>query len=189
MALVPGRECGDCVACCKSLEIQEPQLTKPAEVLCQHCTGHSCGIYDNRPSVCRGWYCVWRVEKDLSDDMRPDKCGVMFTLDGDRQPQTLFDSFFIIGRTLAEGDRSAFDTPVVAAALQIVTKGGTGAVPVFGSWEYGLKALLYPNGPLVDAILHPATTPFGYLAVEAQGWRARYAQVLHSVGVVPTFAP
>lgn len=121
--------------------------------------------------------------------MRPDKCGVMFALDGDRQPQTIFDNFFIVGRTLAEGDRSAFDTPVVAAALQILTKSGTGAVPVFGSWEHGLKALLYPNGPLAHAIQHPATTPFGYLAIEAQGWRARYAQTLRSVGVTPNFLP
>ncbi|TKW70576.1 MAG: hypothetical protein DI543_28680, partial [Bradyrhizobium icense] len=82
------------------MEINEPELKKPVDVLCKHCTGHSCSIYDSRPSVCRGWYCVWRVEKDLPDDMRPDKCGVMFSLDGDAQPQTIFDNFFIVGRTL-----------------------------------------------------------------------------------------
>jgi hypothetical protein len=185
MALVQGRECGECIACCKFLEI--PELAKPADVLCQNCTGHSCAIYDSRPAVCRGWYCVWRVEQQLSDEMRPDKCGVMFALDGEAPPQTIFDSFFIVGRTLTGGGRSTFDTPAVTAAMQVLTKGGTGAVPVFGSWEFGLKALLYPSGPLAHAIANPATTPYGHLVAEAQAWRARYAQVLRSVGVVPNF--
>ena len=185
MSLVQGRECGECTACCKFLEI--PELNKPVDVLCQHCTGHSCGIYESRPAVCRGWYCVWRVEKELSDDVRPDKCGVMFSLDGDGRPQTIFDHFFIVGRTLAGGDRSTFDTPAVAAALQVLTKNGTGAVPVFGSWESGLKSLLYPSGELAHAIQFPATTPFVHLAAEVLEWRARYAQVLRSVGVVPNF--
>lgn len=187
MALVQGRECGECIACCKFVEINEPELKKPVDVLCKHCTGHSCSIYDSRPSVCRGCYCVWRVEKDLPDDMRPDKCGVMFSLDGDAQPQTIFDNFFIVGRTLKGGDRAAFDSPAVTAALQILTKSGTGAVPLFGSWQLGAKSLLYPNGPLAHAIQHPTTTPFGHLVVEALGWRARYGQVLRSMGMVPNF--
>jgi hypothetical protein len=185
MTLVQGRECGECIACCKFVEI--PELKKPADVLCQHCTGHSCGIYDSRPSICRSWYCVWRVEKELSDELRPDRCGVMFSLDGDAQPQTIFDNFFIVGRTLAGGDRAAFDTPAMKAALQVLTKNNTGAVPVFGSWEFGLKRLLYPNDALAHAILNPTTTPFGHLVVEAMGWRARYGQVLRSVGVAANF--
>jgi hypothetical protein len=185
MTLVQGRECGECVACCKFLEI--PELKKPADVLCHNCTGNSCGIYDSRPSVCRGWYCVWRVEKELPDAMRPDKCGVMFCLDRDAQPQTIFDSFFIVGRTLTAGGRSVFDSPAVITAMQVLTKNGTGAVPVFGSWEFGLKSLLYPSGPLADAIAHPTTTPFGHLIVQALGWRAQYGKLLRAVGVVPNF--
>jgi hypothetical protein len=75
----------------------------------------------------------------------------------------------------------------VTAALQILTKRGTGAVPLFGSWQLGAKSLLYPSGPLAHAIQHPTTTPFGHLVVEALGWRARYGQVLRSMGLVPNF--
>jgi hypothetical protein len=89
----------------------------------------------------------------------------------------------VVSSQLKDGSTEA----AVKAALQVLTKNGTGAVPVFGSWEFGLKRLLYPNDALAHAILNPTTTPFGHLVVEALGWRARYGQVLRSVGVAANF--
>ena len=37
----PERQCGGCVACCKFPEIKDPELTKPANVLCLECHGPS----------------------------------------------------------------------------------------------------------------------------------------------------
>ncbi len=183
MNLVQGRECGGCVACCKTLEIQDPQIAKPADTLCKHCTGHGCSIYDTRPPTCRDWYCLWRREQNLPDQLRPDQCGVIFSIDGEDRPRTIFESFFVVGRSL-ENDRSVFDAPAVNAALQVFAQYGT---PVFLSWELGTKGLLYPNGPLADAIERPSTTPYGTVVVQALGWRARYGELLRRVGIVPNF--
>ena len=75
--LVSGRECGGCTVCCKALKIDVPELKKLAGVLCRHCTGVGCGIYETRPPVCKEWYCGWRRLPDLDDQWRPDRCGVL----------------------------------------------------------------------------------------------------------------
>jgi len=82
--LVPGRECGGCTACCITPKIDVPELKKLAGVLCQHCTaGAGCKIYATRPSVCQGWYCGWRHIPTLSDQWRPDRCGVLICVVGE----------------------------------------------------------------------------------------------------------
>ena len=186
MKLVQGRECGGCVACCKTLEIRDPQLSKPADVLCVHCTGQGCGIYNARPSVCRNWYCLWRQDGNLPDHMRPDKCGVVFSIESHDPPRTIFENLYIIGWSL-DRDRSVFDAPPITAALQWLAQNGMGAVPIFCSWQLGVKGLIYPNGPLAHAIENPTTTPYGSFVFQALGWRARYSQLLRSLGHVPNF--
>jgi hypothetical protein len=82
--LVPGRECGTCTICCKTLKIDVPELKKLAGVSCQHCTeGHGCRIYETRPPVCKQWYCGWRLIPELTDHWRPDRCGVLICLVGE----------------------------------------------------------------------------------------------------------
>ena len=81
--LVPGRGCGACTVCCKTLKIDAPELKKLAGVLCQHCSqGVGCKIYETRPQVCQGWYCGWRRMQHLNDEWRPDRCGVLICLVG-----------------------------------------------------------------------------------------------------------
>jgi hypothetical protein len=186
MNLVQGRECGDCVACCVTLEIQDPQIAKPADVFCKHCTGHGCAIYDTRPPVCRDWYCLWRRDKNLPDNLRPDQCGVIFSIDGDAQARTIFESLFIVARSM-ENDRSVFNAPAVNAALKILVQDGTGVMPIFLSWELGTKVQFYPSGPFADAIERPHTTPYSTFVIQALGWRARYRELLQSLGMVPNF--
>jgi hypothetical protein len=77
--MVPGRECGSCTVCCKMLKIDAPELKKLAGVLCQHCTGVGCGIYDKRPAVCGGYFCGWRGMAYLTEHWRPDRCGVLIS--------------------------------------------------------------------------------------------------------------
>jgi len=79
--LVDGRECGECTACCKHLTIDSEELKKLPGILCEHCTeGKGCGIYEQRPSVCRNWYCAWRMLDNFDDGWRPDRSGVMVEL-------------------------------------------------------------------------------------------------------------
>jgi hypothetical protein len=45
---------------------------------CPHSTGHSCGIYRDRPSTCRDFACAWlKPESGLPTGFRPDKVGVI----------------------------------------------------------------------------------------------------------------
>lgn len=84
--VVPGRECGACTVCCKTLKIDAPELKKLADVLCPHCTLNAgCKIYETRPQVCQNWYCGWRRMRHLSDEWRPDRCGVLICIVGAKE--------------------------------------------------------------------------------------------------------
>jgi hypothetical protein len=78
-ALVAGRECGACTACCDFIPIKTEKLEKPANTLCIHCVpGKGCSVYDLRPDICRSWHCGWRISNEIPDDWRPDRSGVVF---------------------------------------------------------------------------------------------------------------
>jgi hypothetical protein len=64
--------------CCKLLPIEE--LEKPAGLWCRHAiTGKGCGIYENRPPVCRSFNCQWMLDSTLGPEWKPDKAKfVMF---------------------------------------------------------------------------------------------------------------
>jgi hypothetical protein len=58
----------------------KPERKLPG-VWCQHCNiGKGCGIYEERPESCRVFECLWLQDKrgKLGDDLRPDRCKVMF---------------------------------------------------------------------------------------------------------------
>jgi len=75
MTRLENRQCGPCTVCCTQLKI--PQLRKEARVPCQHLTPRGCGIYAERPGVCREFLCGWRLFEEMGDDWRPDLSGVM----------------------------------------------------------------------------------------------------------------
>jgi hypothetical protein len=72
--LTQPKPCGECSACCKILPVRE--LNKPAGVWCNHVVqGHGCGIYADRPNICRGYQCLWTVTAPLDERWRPDRAG------------------------------------------------------------------------------------------------------------------
>lgn len=167
-ALVPERGCGSCVACCDILNIDEPELQKPANVLCRHNTGSSCGIYADRPNVCRTYFCLWRRMPELPDECRPDRLGIVFSIDRNVPARNPFEQFFVVGRALRDVD--AFETPAAAAALDIFIQ--EGSLPVWLSYG-GNKSLAYPAKPLVEAINNPWGTVWSHLVPLALTWRKR----------------
>jgi hypothetical protein len=60
-----------------ALKIKDPQLRKDAQVPCPHLVAKGCGIYENRPLVCRSFLCGWRLMPELDASWRPDMSGVM----------------------------------------------------------------------------------------------------------------
>lgn len=70
------KACGGCTLCCWLPSIKAIQ--KPAGTMCVHCTPNSgCKIYQDRPSDCRVFNCVWLTGK-LGDKFRPDRLGILF---------------------------------------------------------------------------------------------------------------
>jgi uncharacterized protein len=68
--------CGSCTLCCKLLGV--PELTDPAE-WCRHCTpGKGCGIYNDRPVLCREFECGW-LANDGDPQLRPDRIHMVVT--------------------------------------------------------------------------------------------------------------
>lgn len=76
------RGCGECRACCITLGFQarqgEAPFDKPHGVPCPHLVQLGCGIYGQRPPVCRRFKCGWLQASNLPDALRPDRCGVLF---------------------------------------------------------------------------------------------------------------
>lgn len=80
--LVPGRECGECTACCVVLLIDDAEFKKPADKVCSNLmAAGGCKIYANRPSVCQDWHCAWRFMPQLDDSWRPDRSGILLRSD------------------------------------------------------------------------------------------------------------
>jgi len=78
---IPGRDCGECSACCIALRIEEDKFEKHADEPCPHlCNG--CSIYATRPNVCRTWYCGWRYMEGLDELWRPDLSKILLRLQG-----------------------------------------------------------------------------------------------------------
>lgn len=74
-----GRECGECQACCNLVAVE--QLRKPYGVNCEHQCSAGCGIYQNRPGVCRVFACGWKLRPDMPPELRPEKCGLMLAVE------------------------------------------------------------------------------------------------------------
>lgn len=71
------RSCDGCALCCKLLAI--PWMNSPEGEYCSKCD-KGCTIYKTRPKECENFDCLWLGHKVLGEDLRPDRCGVMFEL-------------------------------------------------------------------------------------------------------------
>jgi hypothetical protein len=76
--LVPGRECGACRVCCEDLPIDTEEIQKNSRLLCKNYReGCGCTIYETRPSVCRSYFCGWRLLSQLDENWRPSDVGIL----------------------------------------------------------------------------------------------------------------
>lgn len=119
-ALVPGRTCGPCTACCRVPAIEV--LAKPAGVLCRHSTGTACGIYQDRPEVCVRWYCLWRKIGALPNALRPDRSGVIFAIEGSAPCANGLEGACVVGRAV-EGAGAIGSAEATEAFAMFVREG------------------------------------------------------------------
>lgn len=85
--IVPGRQCAGCSACCFALGLDTAEITKPEATWCPHCTRPGCGIYAQRPQICRGYACNWLVDAQAPLMWRPDQRGWIVDF-GDMMPDS-----------------------------------------------------------------------------------------------------
>ena len=79
------KECGDCTLCCKLMGVYEDtpvELAKPPGVWCEHCdVGKGCKIYDNKPTACVMFECLWLQHQEMVEELKPNRSHVvMFEL-------------------------------------------------------------------------------------------------------------
>lgn len=74
------RECNECTMCCSLLNGEAYGYDfgdgKKCKFLCE--TG--CSIHKLRPNVCKNYFCAWS-QKLLPEEMRPDKCGILASVE------------------------------------------------------------------------------------------------------------
>jgi len=80
VAIVAGRSCQGCTMCCKIMGI--PEIDKAPWQWCKHCDiGVGCKIYDERPSVCRSFYCRYLLHETLGEHWKPSVSKMLLTFD------------------------------------------------------------------------------------------------------------
>lgn len=144
--LVPGRECGACTACCRELTIETDALRKVQGVLCVHCTpGTGCGIYQQRPDVCRTWFCQWRCYAWLDDTWRPDRSQMLLRATDDDVPEGYASQIGIVFDML--GPCEVLLRPTTLDAIATLIDAGIAtflSVPGLPGWASG-RVLLNPS--------------------------------------------
>lgn len=73
------RSCGSCDLCCRVIGVSDGGIEKPAGVPCEHLCNAACGacsIYENRPSACQLYRCMW-LDGDLPLEAKPEHSGVV----------------------------------------------------------------------------------------------------------------
>lgn len=80
MSTQPTKTCGSCSLCCKVLRVDE--LEKPMGVWCAHFKAETgCGIHGSHPPSCNNYQCLWILSPTMPDEVRPDRCKVVMTID------------------------------------------------------------------------------------------------------------
>jgi hypothetical protein len=165
---IPDRACGDCVACCQVLDIDEPELVKPADQMCEHCSGEGCSIHESRPQLCRDWDCVWRRIVSMPLETRPDHLGVLWTIDRQAHPRTTFDRLYVVARAVDEPEALKTGPNTDIAAMM-----AHGPLPIFAAWG-DQRRLIYPRAELAEAILQPTRTHAPGLAAEGREFMDKF---------------
>lgn len=161
------RACGDCVACCTVLTVDTPDFKKAAGTPCAHLTAQGCRIHAERPHICRTWFCAWRRVANMPDEARPDRSGVLVSLNFVQEPRNCFEGVSIHVRVLDEID--AIENETVATILDSLCDQ---SVPVWFS-DGSRKMLMHPDNEVADLVLSGKPAP-AHLQDEVAAWRERY---------------
>ena len=169
--VLPDRDCGGCTVCCVTLKVDTPEFSKPAGTPCQQLTPQGCSIHAVRPPICRTWFCAWRRVAELPDEARPDRSGLLVSINFERAPRNCFEGVCISVRTLPGSD--AIASGMAARVLDTLC---TQLVAVWFS-DGAKKMLMHPEDDVARLVVSGDAPP-AHLADEVAAWRERYAAFL-----------
>lgn len=163
--LLPKRACDDCTVCCTVCGIDE--LAKPADTRCVHlAVDGGCGIYAQRPGACRDFFCGWRRLPWLTNNLRPDRSGIIITLEVAPAAPNPFERRCIVARWI-EGapadDKAQADRLLALFRRQRVPA-------FFSAARTQAKRLVHPGKAIYDHIIG-GTLPGGAADAEVLRWR------------------
>jgi hypothetical protein len=161
------RSCGDCTACCTVLKVDSPDFRKPAGVRCVHLGAGGCGIHPVRPTICRTWFCVWRRMATLPDAARPDRSGLLVSVNFVADAQNCFEGVAINIRLLP-GSRAIEDGMAATVLDHLCDR----LVPVWFS-DGAHKMLMHPDNEVAGHVVAGTRAP-PHLADEVAAWRGLY---------------
>lgn len=73
------RSCGNCTLCCLFMKV--PEYNSLEYEYCTNCIPNvGCSIYVGRRDVCKKFGCLWWLQEQIPEYLRPDRCGVMFEI-------------------------------------------------------------------------------------------------------------
>ncbi|MES2444229.1 MAG: YkgJ family cysteine cluster protein [Pseudomonadota bacterium] len=165
--VLANRACGDCTACCTALTVDTPDFKKRAGTPCVHLAAQGCGIHAVRPTICRTWFCAWRRVAAMPEEARPDRSGLLVSVNFVREPQNCFEGVSINVRALAGSD--AIDKRMAATIVDSVCDR---LVPVWFS-DGSKKMLMHPEDDVARLVISGEAAP-AHLQDEVAGWRERY---------------
>ncbi|MCI4592525.1 YkgJ family cysteine cluster protein [Sphingobium sp. BYY-5] len=166
--VLSNRTCDDCTICCTILTVDTPDFKKPAGTPCTHLGSHGCSIHAVRPHICRTWFCAWRRIADMPEEARPDRSGILVSLDFVRGPRNCFEGVSIMVRLLPGS--AAIGNGMAGAILDSLCDD---LVPVWFT-DGSKKMLMHPESSVVSLVLSGETAP-AHLRAEVTAWRERYA--------------
>jgi len=165
--LLADRACGDCTACCTVLTVDTPDFKKPAGTPCAQLTARGCGIHAVRPHICRTWFCAWRRVAGMPEEARPDRSGLLVSLNFVQAPQNCFEGVSISVRLLAGS--GALENGMAATVLDSLCDR---LVPVWFS-DGSRKMLMHPENDVASLVVSGEPAP-PHLQDEVAAWRGRY---------------
>lgn len=165
--VLPDRSCGGCTACCVVLTVNTPDLKKPAGTPCPQLTGNGCSIHDVRPHICRTWFCAWRRVAEMPEEARPDRSGLLASVNFVREPRNCLEAVSINVRTL-EPDK-AIDSDMARLVLDSLCDR---LVAIWFS-DGSRKMLMHPETDVARLVISGDAAP-PHLAEEVAAWRERY---------------
>jgi len=82
------RECGECTACCTWLIGDAFGWKFGQGKSCKFLECNGCGVHKVRPQVCGNYQCAWSQHL-LPEEMRPDKCNLLVSVEHNESGQYL----------------------------------------------------------------------------------------------------